>query len=515
MCAQRRAVLGVLFGSGLLVAAPVAAQPYDFADAKALLDAELPNLSGRVAVIVRQDGRDIFRYQAGSIDYSTQTRLASFTKTLSAAVVLALRDEGVFELDETIGQTLPLFVSNGLGEPTRLDCFGMRHGIVAADAYEINRFLTLTQSVNLIGLNGTLEFAPGSALAYEGLGMQVVGRIAEVRTGQTWEDLARTRLFDLCNMPQSDFDYFDPNPAIAGGARSSADETMRFAEMVINGGEYAGQRVLSQDSVDQLFTNSTQDLPVVRTPWPSVPSRYPYGQEPDYGFGTWIFAQDPQTDHVEEVVGAGAWGSYIWLDRRRGITAVLITDVPPGSMASGDAALGLMEIVRTQVDAQQVGGVRALTTPSGLFVHWDTLPGATGYRVYTHSSPIENVYDLREATLATEVEVGTTQALVSPAGYVAVTASFDDHENLAMTPRVNAVQSACAGDIADDFGSIGADGQVSFGDFLALLGLIGPCPSATPECAGDLADDFGTLGKDGQVSFGDFLALLGLIGPCP
>ncbi len=74
---------------------------------------------------------------------------------------------------------------------------------------------------------------------------------------------------------------------------------------------------------------------------------------------------------------------------------------------------------------------------------------------------------------------------------------------------------ACTGDIADDFGNLGADGMVSFGDFLALLGLIGPCPGGTPGCTGDIADDFGNLGADGMVSFGDFLALLGLIGPCP
>ncbi len=73
----------------------------------------------------------------------------------------------------------------------------------------------------------------------------------------------------------------------------------------------------------------------------------------------------------------------------------------------------------------------------------------------------------------------------------------------------------CPGDIADDFGSIGADGMVSFGDFLALLGVVGPCPGGTPGCVGDIADDFGTLGADGMVSFGDFLALLGLVGPCP
>ncbi len=74
---------------------------------------------------------------------------------------------------------------------------------------------------------------------------------------------------------------------------------------------------------------------------------------------------------------------------------------------------------------------------------------------------------------------------------------------------------ACPGDIADDFGTLGADGMVSFGDFLALLGLVGPCPGGTPGCDGDIADDLGTIGADGMVSFGDFLALLGLVGPCP
>ncbi len=88
-------------------------------------------------------------------------------------------------------------------------------------------------------------------------------------------------------------------------------------------------------------------------------------------------------------------------------------------------------------------------------------------------------------------------------------------DNISVTAVDCTNPGACTGDIADDFGNIGADGMVSFGDFLALLGLIGPCPGGTPGCTGDIADDFGNLGGDGMVSFGDFLALLGLIGPCP
>ncbi len=76
-------------------------------------------------------------------------------------------------------------------------------------------------------------------------------------------------------------------------------------------------------------------------------------------------------------------------------------------------------------------------------------------------------------------------------------------------------QCPCPGDVADDFGFEGADGQVTFGDFLFALTILGPCPGSVPGCAFDIADDFGFEGADGQVGFGDFLFALTVLGPCP
>jgi CubicO group peptidase (beta-lactamase class C family) len=148
---------------GVAVIAPCAfAQPYDFTAADTLLNNELPNLDHHVAVIVRQDGTELYRFQAGDIDYDTKNRLASFTKTISAGVILALRDEGALSLDERWGNTLFLFDTNGIGDPTILDAWAMRHGVDTPIAYERDARFTLAESVVRIGLTGSVFFEHGS-----------------------------------------------------------------------------------------------------------------------------------------------------------------------------------------------------------------------------------------------------------------------------------------------------------------------------------------------------------------
>lgn len=463
-----RVVSAVATVAGLVTC--VGALPYDFSAATALLNEELARLNGNVAVIVRQDGRDVYRFQAGTIQHGTRTRLASFTKTLSAGVVLSVRDSGHITLNQRVGDTIPTMNTRGIGNATILDCFGMRHGITTPIAYETDSRFTLAESVNRIALTGTQAFTPGAALLYDGPGMQVTGRICEIATAADWNTLARQRIFDPCDMPQADFAQFAPNPAIAGGARASADETIRFAQMVIDGGWTRGWnngvRVLSQASVDQLFTNSTFGLPVEGSPWPLTSPHYPYGSRPDYGFGTWIYAQRPDDAMVEQIVGAGAWGSYMWLDQRRGMVAVLITDVPVGSQASQDAALGLFAIAAVQADAHQVGTV--IATPGAVTtLNWNAVTGATAYRVYASEMPIRSTFDLRRAELVQETAVPS--ATVAPRDHYAVTAVFETHENLALTKDANTITgprcATCAADYDQNGGVNGSDLGAFIADF--------------------------------------------------
>ncbi|MDF1800105.1 MAG: serine hydrolase [Planctomycetota bacterium] len=412
--------------------------PFDFTAAERLLQGELKQLQGDVAVLVHQDGHEVFRFQAGAIDFDTQVRMASLTKTISAGVILSMVDAGELELDTTLGQGLPLlFRGKDVGEPTVLDCWAMRHGITAPQAYEHLAFFGLGASVAMIGSKGTLDFRPGSHLGYDGKGMQATALIAEKRSGLAWGDLARERVLAPCGMTTTDYLQFDPNPAVAGGLRSTAEEVLAYADMVLAGGVVGAERVLSEASVERLFTNHTSGLPVHFTPFPKSHPSYPYGTPPDYGFGTWVLAQNPGSGHVEEVVGAGAWGSYVWLDRRRGLTAVMIVDVPAGSKRSIDAALGLAAAARAAVQARQATALTAKAggTAGATELTWKPAPGSSGSRVYGSSEPLLDLFDLRAASLCYEGDAASASVASFP--HYAVLSDLGGHENTALIPGVN------------------------------------------------------------------------------
>ena len=97
--------------------------------------------------------------------------------------------------------------------------------------------------------------------------MQAVGRICEVVSGKPWATLARELLFDPLEMTSADYLFFDLNPGIAGGARCSATDYLKFLRMVSHNGQGAnGRVVLSSRSVQEFFTNQTFGLPDYYSP---------------------------------------------------------------------------------------------------------------------------------------------------------------------------------------------------------------------------------------------------------
>lgn len=353
----------VLIFAILALIGPLKAHPYDFSAATAQMQSNLNVYGSRVVVIVEQETQgEIFRFESGSITQNSKLGIASCTKWLSGAIVLACVERGYFQLDDRLGDYLPAFETNGKGDITIRQCFAMNSGLSLKDPdYEIDKTLTLEQSVDLIAANAPIIFTPGTKLDYEGDGMQVVGRICEVVSGKPWAVLARELLFDPLEMTSADYLFFDINPGIAGGARCSSTDYLKFLHMISNNGQGAnGRVVLTSRSVQEFFTNQTFGLPEFYSP-AQYSEFYAYDQRPDYGMGSWVIAQNPFSGTVEEVASPGAFGTYPWVDRKRGLRGIIFM-FRIGVLAI-ENNLHVMELLRIEIDAK---GLPPSTAPGPL-----------------------------------------------------------------------------------------------------------------------------------------------------
>ncbi|MCC6231657.1 MAG: beta-lactamase family protein, partial [Verrucomicrobiales bacterium] len=310
---QWQLVLACVSSSSHAVSPPA----YDFTEATQLMASNLTHYgSAGVVALVEQQGRSILRYANAEgpplirLREDSVVAVASCTKWFSGAIVLALAERGYFALDDPLARYLPAFEVPTKRHITLRQCFAMTSGLSLRDPdYELDRTLTLAQSVDLIASNTPVVFPPGTMLDYEGDGMQVVGRIAEITTGRDWRELAREVLFEPLGMTTASYDVFGLNPAIAGGARCSATDYLKFLRMILRHGVTPeGRVVLSSRATQTFFTNQPAGLPERFTPGPESPFN-PYGVRADYGMGSWIMADNPVSGVVEEVASPGAFGS--------------------------------------------------------------------------------------------------------------------------------------------------------------------------------------------------------------
>jgi CubicO group peptidase (beta-lactamase class C family) len=261
-----------------------------------------------------------------------------------------LVEGGSIGLDDRIGDALPVFDLYGKGDLTVRECFAMKSGLYETVVdYETVPWITLAQAATLIAANSPIVFPPGTQLAYEGDGMEVVGRVAEVVDGRDWRTLAEEELAQPLGLESLDYLLFPVNPGVPGGARLTPADYQRFLRMVLRTGlAEDGSRYLGPASVGEWFVNQTEGLPEYDSPWPPWP--YPYGERPDYGHGAWILAQDPATGRVEEITSPGVFGTVPWVDRKRNLRGIIAMDAPNGFAGSAYVDLALLDLLRAAID---------------------------------------------------------------------------------------------------------------------------------------------------------------------
>lgn len=296
---------------------------YDFTAVDKFIETNLGNYSDQIVVLVSQNGKLLYHKSLG-LDSTDIRPIASASKWLSAAVIMSLVDDNKISLNDTVGKYLPIFTANKKGGITIRQLFSHTAGFEgdSQQNYEYQRNITVAAAVDSIALYVPLAFSPGSVFSYGSSGMHIGGRIAELVSGKSWQDLFDEKIGGPCHMVVR---YGSAsNPIIAGGGNTSAADYLKFLEMIVNRGVYAGKRVLSESAVAIMLSDQTNGAVIRGTPYATNPfSPYP-NTSIRYGMGNWLDVVDAN-GNVLESSSPGLFGTHPWQDSKSKIAGIIFT----------------------------------------------------------------------------------------------------------------------------------------------------------------------------------------------
>ncbi|MCW2639913.1 MAG: beta-lactamase [Dactylosporangium sp.] len=163
-----------------------------------------------VAAIIR-DGEPVHVSGAGEPppDADTQFRIGSITKTMTAALVLVLRDEGGLALDDPLGRHLPDAPFDGvtlrhlLGHVSGLQREPEGEWWERSAGVDLERFLETL-------IPEKIAYPPYRSYHYSNLGYGLLGAVLTRLTGQPWRDLVAARVLDPLGMTRTTYHPTEP-----------------------------------------------------------------------------------------------------------------------------------------------------------------------------------------------------------------------------------------------------------------------------------------------------------------
>lgn len=310
-------------------------------------------------------------------------RIASMTKPITSVALMMLWEEGKLQLSDPVSKYLPEFKDQKVS--TTADVSGRTGQLVPAQRPSTVRdMLTHTAGLansyrgNVAAYESAMEarpddtlethikrlaalplnYQPGTSWEYSNA-TDVVGRLVEVISGQALDVYMRERIFRPLGMNDTHFFLDDtqggrlaaqyvagaaddgykiklddpgseqsrwisgPKKVFrgAGGLVSTAHDYIRFQQMVANGGELGGLRLLSPRTVSLMTENHTASLPLW-LPGPGMGFGLGYGVVVDRGITGTAWSEGT-------AYWGGAFCTISWFDREQGIVAVMMTQVRP------------------------------------------------------------------------------------------------------------------------------------------------------------------------------------------
>ncbi len=298
------------------------------------------------SVVVGRKGFSVLSRGFGSLDWTGKSRvsvqesiydLASLTKVIATTTaMMVLYDQGRLALDAPVSRYLPDFAGGLKDQVTVRHLLTHRGGLPAGRP--LWRIAHTPAQARAAVLSTPIGCTPGACYEYSDLGADLLGFIAEAISGQPLDQFLEREVFSKLGMTDTHFrlnatdaartapteiapargyplrgEVHDENAWALGGVAghaglfSTASDLSVFAQMLLEGGKYAGVRVVS-DSTVALFTKRAAGRRALG--WDTC----------DGGAGCGQHLSERAFGHT------GFTGTSIWIDPDRQVFVILLTN---------------------------------------------------------------------------------------------------------------------------------------------------------------------------------------------
>ena len=307
------------------------------------------------------------------MEKDTICRIYSMSKIVASVAALMLLEEGRFELSDPVADYLPEWknvkvASGGTADaPELVDAkspITIKHllthtsgMIYPDDSVPVG---TLYRRAKLFETTSLQEFSerasklpltsqPGEAFHY-GISVDILGRLVEVVSGAPFAEFLEKRIFDPLGMADTSFNpppeknarvatiysldaqgRLEPSPrdpykglaSGGGGLYSTMGDYVRFAQMLANGGELDGKRLLGKKTVELMMANHLNRLARQTTE---------FSDSDGFGLGGSVridLARGDRLGTVGEFGWAGAASTYVRIDPLEKTVALMFMQHSP------------------------------------------------------------------------------------------------------------------------------------------------------------------------------------------
>ncbi len=314
----------------------------------------------------------------------TVFRLASMTKPISGVAAMIQWERGLIDLDVPITRWLPEFGSMRVAEkieggrivstvpaqrlitPRMLLTHSSGLGSGRAHELEYERFDPLNFSCLAEAVRAyhesILDFQPGTAQGYSAkCGLDVIVRIVELTADMPYEEFLKKNVFEPLGMKDTGYtlsgeqcgrvaemvtadggftpmqsgrkrgfeDYPEGYTGGGGGLLSTLADYGRFAGMLAGGGTFDDVKILNEATVDLMSA-------------PQLPPTFE-GVGDSFNWGLSMRACPVQNAPSQPLTGgsfgwSGAYGTHFWVDRKKSLYAVYMSNIRNGMGAGAPTA---------------------------------------------------------------------------------------------------------------------------------------------------------------------------------